>query len=92
MLDQILASEALDKKAKATIEQNVYKLVKADERRILGNTTMASDYLEALTKQKKMEEMLAKREAAIEDLLTYKGAENELKTELKMAEQTPNDE
>lgn len=92
MLDQVLASEALDKKAKATIEQNVYKLAKADERRILGGTTMVTDYLEALTKQEKMEEMLAKREAAIKELLTYKGAENELKTELKLAEQTPNEE
>ena len=70
----------------------MYKLAKADDRRILGNTTMANDYLQALTNKKKMTEMLLKREMAIEELLTYKGAENELKAELKMAEQTPNDE
>ena len=92
MLDQVLASETLDKKAKAAIEQNVYKLAKADDRRILGNTTMASDYLEALTNKEKMAEMLLKRKAAIDELLTYKGAEDELKAELKMAEQTLDEE
>jgi hypothetical protein len=84
LLDQVLSSGELDKKDKTTIEQNVYKLAKADDKRVLGNTTMASDYLEALTSSEKKNAMLAKRMAAIDSLLCYKGAEDELKAELEM--------
>ena len=62
----------------------MYKLAKADDKRVLGNTTMASDYLEALTSSEKKNAMLAKRMAAIDSLLCYKGAEDELKAELEM--------
>jgi hypothetical protein len=78
MLDQVLSSD-FEPKEKATVESNVYKLAIADERCVLGKTSMCSRYLEALLDDAKAQELRTAHEEEIAGLATYKDAEEGLK-------------
>ena len=77
MLVQVDASDR-SKAEKDAIEGNLYKLAAADEKKTLGATTMAVDYLTAVLDESKMAEAIEKYEEARTELLRYKDAEAEL--------------
>jgi len=71
LLDELEAS-ALADHAKKAIEQACARLARADEKRLLGQTAMAQEYMEAVLDTDKKRTLLDEFEDACARLITYK--------------------